>query len=76
MTKLRFLTICLTATAALGFAPAFAQQGPSFTYAQVQAGEAIYTQQCEACHGAAYDGVDQAPPLAGESCCPSCLGMM
>ena len=65
--KLKILTIGLAAAAAFDAAPARAQAGPTFTYEQVQEGEGVYKQHCQVCHGGAYDGVDQSPPLAGET---------
>ncbi|MEY4641587.1 MAG: hypothetical protein RLZZ227_1581, partial [Pseudomonadota bacterium] len=37
----------------------------SFTEQQALHGQALYAQQCQQCHGAALEGVDKAPPLAG-----------
>src|SRR5688500_973880 len=39
--------------------------GSVFTAAQAQAGEAAYSQQCAACHGADFRGGGDAPPVAG-----------
>ena len=39
--------------------------GGVFTAAQAQAGEAAYSQQCAACHGADFRGGGDAPPVAG-----------
>ena len=37
----------------------------SYTQEQAQRGQVLYVQQCQQCHGAALEGVDKAPPLAG-----------
>src|ERR1700722_10859009 len=60
-------------SAALGAASlmvVIAQQAPQqspgiFNTAQVQSGEAIYTQNCAGCHGVNFEGSGDAPPLAG-----------
>ena len=38
---------------------------PFYTAAQAARGQALYRQQCAACHGAALEGVEMAPSLAG-----------
>jgi PQQ-dependent dehydrogenase (methanol/ethanol family) len=44
-----------------------AQQAPAgiFTVAQAQSGQAIYTQNCSACHGVNFEGSGDAPSLSG-----------
>ena len=37
-----------------------------YTEEQAARGAAIYREQCRACHGAALEGEESAPPLAGE----------
>src|SRR5207249_2241693 len=39
--------------------------GPLYTAAQAERGHALYSQQCAVCHGAALDGIEMAPSLAG-----------
>jgi mono/diheme cytochrome c family protein len=55
--------------AALAMAPFAAAQQASpaaiFTVEQLQAGRAIYTRVCSACHGADLEGAGDAPALAG-----------
>jgi mono/diheme cytochrome c family protein len=36
-----------------------------FTAAQAERGQAVYQQQCAACHGQALEGLEAAPALAG-----------
>ena len=61
---------CAAAFAALAFAVVGGQQPapgavPVFTAAQAQSGQAIYAQNCSACHGANFEGSGDAPALAG-----------
>jgi alcohol dehydrogenase (cytochrome c) len=51
--------------AALAMTPFAAAQQAIFTIEQVQAGRAIYTRVCSACHGADLEGAGDAPALAG-----------
>jgi len=58
------------AFASLGLCVVFGQQAaapaaPAFTAAQAQAGQAVYQQNCSACHGANFEGSGDAPSLAG-----------
>lgn len=56
------------ALALLGIAiasPAAAQSTPAFTAAQAAEGEALYAQHCAVCHGAALEGGQFGPALAG-----------
>src|ERR1700686_2392081 len=69
----RLLFTRLLFSAALGAASlmvVIAQQAPQqspgiFNTAQVQSGEAIYTQNCAGCHGVNFEESGDAPPLAG-----------
>jgi len=36
-----------------------------YTEEQAKRGNAVYTAECERCHGAGLEGADMAPPLAG-----------
>lgn len=51
--------------ASVGGQQATPAAGSVFTAAQAQAGEAAYSQQCAACHGADFRGGGDAPPVAG-----------
>src|SRR5436190_11418979 len=54
--------------AALALAVVGGQQPPQasvFTPAQAQSGQAIYAQNCSACHGTNFEGSGDAPALAG-----------
>src|ERR1700736_3371788 len=60
--------LCSSAFAALALAVVGGQQpAPAtvFTAAQAQSGQAIYTQNCSACHGTNFEGSGDAPALAG-----------
>lgn len=56
---------------ALGLGPSALQAqdatlgAASYTQEQATRGQTLYAQRCQQCHGAALEGVDKAPPLAG-----------
>jgi alcohol dehydrogenase (cytochrome c) len=52
--------------ALLAAGPAASQTGPSFTAAQVIAGQSSYVQSCARCHGARLDDGEFGPALRGE----------
>ena len=56
---------CLALGAVATTAWAHALSAPSFTAAQAQRGEAVYTASCASCHGDQLDNGEFAPPLAG-----------
>src|SRR5438132_10102236 len=57
-----FAGLALVIVAAQQPAP---QRASVFTAAQAQSGQAIYAQNCSACHGTSFEGSGDAPALAG-----------
>lgn len=61
------LALAVPIGASLIVAPAVLSQAkPLFSPAQVAEGKTLFAAHCAACHGAALDGNDPAPPLKGE----------
>lgn len=62
------VTLLLTGPAlviAFAAAPASAQNAVAYTDGQAQAGQGVYHQFCESCHGDNLQGLLEAPPLSG-----------
>ena len=64
LTALVFLGAC--AGAALAQSAARTAQDGVFTSAQADRGDALYQDNCAACHGGSLQGEDENPPLSGK----------